>query len=323
MGRRSTVTILDVAKRAGVHPATVSRTISRPERVAPETRTRVEAVIAEMGFVPNRAARGLITGRTGNLAVIVPDITNPYFATMLRAADGAARADDMQVIVVDTGENADVEVSAARNLVQQVDGFLVASPRRIHLELDTLGEKPVVFGHRPGDGCRSIVMRTAGAVRAGVEHLVALGHTRVGFVGGPARSWAADERRRAVRAAAEEFAIELVDLGDGEPTFETGRAAGASVRSSKVTAVMAFNDQMALGVMSDLRERGISVPDDVSLIGCDDVPMAAMVSPALTTIHMPIDLAGRAAVELLANDDTADVELIAHLIVRDSTGSVS
>lgn len=323
MGRRSTVTILDVAKRAGVHPATVSRTMSRPERVAPETRARVEAVIAEMGFVPNRAARGLITGRTGNFAVIVPDITNPYFATMLRAADEAARADDMQVIVVDTGENADVEVRAARALVQQVDGFIVASPRRIHLELATLGEKSIVFVNRPVDGCRSIVMRTADAVRSGVEHLVTLGHTRIGFIGGPARSWAADERRRAIGAAAKDFAIELVELGSGEPTFETGRAAGAAVRSSKVTAVMAFNDQMALGVMSELRERDISVPDDVSIIGCDDVPMAAMVSPALTTIHMPTDLAGRAAVKLLANDEAKDVELVAHLIVRGSTSAVS
>ena len=126
-----------------------------------------------------------------------------------------------------------------------------------------------------------------------------------------------------MRIAAPALDGELVELGAGEPTFDTGRAAAGEVLAAKLTAVMAFNDQMALGVMSTLHERGVSVPGDLSVIGCDDVPMAGMVSPALTTIHLPTDAAGSAALELLLTQEeapTALAELTAHLVVRASTG---
>jgi DNA-binding LacI/PurR family transcriptional regulator len=128
--REQRATILDVAARAGVHAATVSRTINVPEKVAPETRRRVEAAVRELGFVPNRAARGLITGRTGNVAVIVPDITNPHFASLVRSVERSARQSDLQVLLVDTGEHPDEEVRAAESLSGEVDGFIVVSPRR-------------------------------------------------------------------------------------------------------------------------------------------------------------------------------------------------
>lgn len=318
------MTILDVAARAGVHPATVSRTISRPDRVAPATRARVEAVIEELGYVPNRAARGLITGRTGNIAVIVPDITNPYFSTIVRAAEEGARGADQQVILVDTGERPEVEEAAARALARQVDGFVVVSSRRLHRSLDALGGKPSVFVNRPVRGHPAVLLRTADAVREGLEHLVGLGHARVGFLGGPSRSWAAGERRTAVRRAAQLLGVAVVELGAGEPTFDAGREFAAPIVASGVTAVMAFNDQMALGVLSGLRELGVDVPGRIGVIGCDDVPMAGMVSPALTTIGMPTTDAGRVAVELLRRaDGGADeiVELHARLVVRASATS--
>ena len=315
------VTIRDVAARVGVNPATVSRTISRPDRVAPATRKRVEAAIAELGYVPNRAARGLITGRTGNIAVIVPDITNPYFSTMVRAADETARAADQQMILVDTGERPDVEVDAARILAGQVDGFIVASSRRLHRSLDALGGRPAVFVNRPVDGHPSVLLRTADAVNDGLTYLVGLGHARIGYIGGPARSWAAGERRSAVRRAARALGIDVAELGIGEPTFDAGRDFVGSLLDSGVTAVVTFNDQMALGVLSGLAERGVEVPGRIGVIGCDDVPMAGMVSPALTSIHLPTTEAGRAAVELLQRVDDAEpvtIELHAHLVVRSS-----
>lgn len=320
------VTIRDVAALVGVHPATVSRTISRPERVAPETRELVEAAIEELGYIPNRAARGLITGRTGNIAVIVPDITNPYFSTMVRAAEETARASDQQVILVDTGERPDIEESAARILAGQVDGFVVASSRRLHRSLDALAGKPTVFVNRPVAGHPSVLLRTAEAMKDSLEHLVGLGHSHVGFLGGPSRSWAAGERLKAVRRAARLLDVEVTELGVGEPTFSAGRDVTDSVVKSGVTAVVAFNDQMALGILSGLIERGIDVPGRVGVVGCDDVPMAGMVSPALTTIHVPTTEAGRAAVELLRRSDgtaTESIELHAHLVVRASASRPS
>ena len=146
------VTIEDVAARAGVHAGTVSRALNRPEQVAPATRDRIEAIVRELDFVPNRAARGLITGRTDNVAVIVPDITNPTFAALVRAAGRAARDADLQLLLVDTGEHAEEEVRAARTLSHEVDGFVVLSPRRLHRELGALGSTPAVFVNRPGAG---------------------------------------------------------------------------------------------------------------------------------------------------------------------------
>src|SRR5580704_10632213 len=213
------VTILDVAARAGVHAATVSRTLNLPERVAPETRQRVEAAVQELGFVPNRAARGLITGRTGNVAVIVPDITNPHFAELVRSVERAARQSDLQVLLVDTGEHPDEEVRAAESLSREVDGFIVVSPRRLHRSLGALGSVPAVFVNRPVPEHASILLRTAPAVTDALVHLSGLGHTHLAYLGGPAGSWAAAERRRAVRHSGRASGIEVCELEVGEPTF--------------------------------------------------------------------------------------------------------
>ena len=199
MRREQRATILDVAARAGVHAATVSRTINVPEKVAPDTRRRVEAAVRELGFVPNRAARGLITGRTGNVAVIVPDITNPHFASLMRSVERSARQSDLQVLLVDTGEHPDEEVRAAESLSREVDGFIIVSPRRLHRALHALGSTPAVFVNRPVREHASILLRTAPAVADALQHLAGLGHRRVAYLGGPSGSWAAGERRGAVR----------------------------------------------------------------------------------------------------------------------------
>ena len=189
--RPQRVTILDVAARAGVHAATVSRTINVPEMVAPATRLRVEKAVRDLGFVPNRAARGLITGRTGNVAVIVPDITNPHFASLVRSVERSARGADLQVLLVDTGEHPSEEVRAAQTLSRDVDGFVVVSPRRLHRELGALGSSPAVFVNRPVGGHASILLRTAPAVAELLHHLSSLGHEKLrlprgtsGIVGG-------------------------------------------------------------------------------------------------------------------------------------------
>lgn len=319
-GRR--VTILDVAARAGVHAATVSRAINRPEQVADETRRRVEAAVRELGFVPNRAARGLITGQTGNIAVIVPDITNPYFALLVRSVERAARDADLQVLLVDTGEQADEEARAARALGPQVDGLIVVSPRQLHRDLAAIGATSAVFVNRTVKGRPSVLLRSAAAARDALHHLASLGHTRLAYVGGPKGSWAASERRDAVRRTSRASGVQLVEVEADSPTVEAASAAVDRVLGQRATAVMAFNDQLALGIIASLTRRGVKVPDDISVVGCDDVPMAELVAPPLTTIHMPTAEAGTAAVSLLSGSATT-VELAGTFVVRGSTGPVT
>jgi LacI family transcriptional regulator, galactose operon repressor len=315
------VTILDVAERAGVHAATVSRTINVPDKVAPATRLRVETAVRELGFVPNRAARGLITGRTGNIAVIVPDITNPHFASLVRSVERSAREADLQVLLVDTGEHPDEEVRAARTMFRDVDGFVVVSPRRLHRQLDAFDAKPVVFVNRPVRQHAAILFRTAPAVADALHHLAALGHHRLVYLGGPRGSWAAGERRDAVRRTSRAIGIEVDQLTVAEPTFEATVDQAQAIVASRATAVMAFNDQMALGVIAGLAARGAAVPRDMSVVGFDDVPMAAMVAPPLTTIRVPTSEAGALAVAMLGEEPSTK-ELVGVLVVRHSTGPV-
>jgi len=316
--REQRATILDVAARAGVHAATVSRTINVPEKVAPETRRRVEAAVRELGFVPNRAARGLITGRTGNVAVIVPDITNPHFASLVRSVERSARQSDLQVLLVDTGEHPDEEVRAAESLSGEVDGFIVVSPRRLHRALHALGSAPAVFVNRPVRQHASILLLTAPAVADALQHLAGLGHTRLAYLGGPSGSWAAGERRNAVRSTGGTSGLEVVELSVSEPTFEATAMVVPEIVASGVSAVLAFNDQMALGVVAGMNSRGISVPRDLSVVGFDDVPMAAMVAPPLTTISLPTDEVGAVAVAMLS-DGPSTKELFGELVLRHST----
>ena len=324
VGRRAVPSARDdphVAERAGVHAATVSRTINVPEKVAPATRRRVEQAVRDLGFVPNRAARGLITGRTGNIAVIVPDITNPHFASLVRAVERSARQADLQVLLVDTGEHPDEEVRAARTMFRDVDGFVVLSPRRLHRELDALGAKPAVFVNRPVRQHASILVQDGAGGRDALHHLAALGHRRLVFLGGPRGSWAAGERRDAVRRTSRAIGIEVEEIAVRRaPTFEAAVDAVPAIMVSTATAVMAFNDQMALGVIAGLSRLGISVPGDVSVVGFDDVPMAAMVAPAAHH-HQSCRRArpGPLPWRCWARSPSTK-ELVGELVVRHSTG---
>ncbi|MGP0031621.1 MAG: LacI family DNA-binding transcriptional regulator [Acidimicrobiales bacterium] len=263
------------------------------------------------------------TGRTGNIAVIVPDITNPYFGSMVRAVERKAREVDLQVLLADTGEHPAEEVQAARTLARDVDGFVVLSPRRLHRELGALGSVPAVFVNRPVRQHASVLLRSASAVHQALLHLASLGHRNLVFLGGPAGSWAAAERRAAVRKTSGPAGLEVQMIDASAPIFEAAADAVPRLVVGPATAVIAFNDQMALGVIAGLARLGLSVPRDVSVIGFDDVPMAAMVAPPLTTIRLPTDEAGSTAVTLLLAEGAPTTELFGSLVVRESTGTVA
>jgi LacI family transcriptional regulator, galactose operon repressor len=323
-------TIRDVAGAAGVSQATVSRALSMPELVRPATRARVEAAARKLGYRPNRAARGLITGRTGNVGLIVPDLSNPFFAAVVKGVQAAARAADHSVFIADTDEEPGTEIDLLRALPDQVDGLILCSPRAPDEELAAVGTgSTVVLMNRKACGRPSVIVDNADGMRQAVDHLAALGHRRIAFVAGPRTSWSNAQRERGLRAAADAGGTELVHLGHFPPQFEGGVAAADLAFASGATAVIAYNDVVALGLLSRLGARGVPVPAGLSVVGCDDIGMSGMSRPALTTVAVPKRSAGRAAVGLLLSmlDSGREAgpmhrELPTQLIVRDTTGVV-
>lgn len=325
------VTIKDVAKAAGVSAATVTRTLANPDLVRPATRERVMRAVTALGYQPNRAARGLVTGRTGNLGLIVPDLANPFFPGVVKGMQARARESDHAVFLADTDEDAAAEAELVRALSKQVDGVVVCSPRmRDEDVLAVAGQTSLVLLARGVAGIPSVSVDNVDGMRQAVAHLTALGHRKVAYVAGPRDSWSNRERLRGLRAAAADGAIELVEVGNFMPRFEGGVAAADLVLAAGVTSVIAYNDVVALGLINRFSVRQITVPGDLSVIGCDDIALSAMCNPALTTVSLPKEQLGRAGVDLLLQvmEDSRHAgktrwDLPTHLMVRASTGPAS
>lgn len=319
MSNGASTTLADVARHAGVHAATVSRALSRPDMVNARTLERVRSSVDALGYVPNGAARQLAGGRTSRLAVVVPDITNPYFASLVQSAQFRADADDELVVLADTGQSRAREVAAVRAFAGDVDGIvLCGSVAPVGALRDAAGATPLVSVNRRMRGVPSVTIDQTAVVDRSVEHLRDLGHERIAFVRGPSAYWSTEVRsRRAV-------ALGIATLGPVEPTDAGGRGVLASVRAAGVTAVVAFNDVVAVGMLAAAAEQHLRVPEDLSIVGSDDVPLASMVHPSLTTVSGCADELGEIAVDLVhARRDggaVADVERSPTLIVRASTG---
>jgi LacI family transcriptional regulator len=322
------VTITDVARAAGVSASTVSRALSVPDKVDPTTRERVLRVAEHLGYSPNRAARGLITGRTGNLGLLLPDLANPFFPGLVKAIQQHAHRADHQLLMMDTDEDPSVELGLVRSLSKQVDGIILCSPRMRPADLkEAASYGPTVLVNRRTRNVPSVVFDNRAGMRAALEHLAGLGHEHVGFAGGPRSSWSNTERLGSLRDAAADLRVRLVELGHFPPTFDGGRIAVDGVLLAGVTAVIAYNDLVAVGLCQALAERGVDVPGDLSVVGIDDIALAGMVRPGLTTLALPTETAGRAAVDLLLELLPADpaprrapqVDIATDLRVRDST----
>ncbi|TDD60726.1 LacI family transcriptional regulator [Kribbella antibiotica] len=323
-------TLRDVARLAGVSPSTVSRALSLPDMVGETTRARVKIAVEQLHYQPNRAARGLITGRTGNVGLVIPDLANPFFASVAKGVQARARRDDVAVFVADTDEEPAVEAGLFRALAKQVDGLILCSPRSSAEELAAIAEDTnVVLINRGVPGLTGVIFDDEDAMRQAMAHLAALGHRRVAWVGGPEASWSSQHREAGLRVAAESRGVELVTVGSFAPTYEGGVAAADQAVATEATAVVAYNDLVAIGLLTRLHARGISVPDDLSVIGVDDIEMSRMAIPSLSTIRMPKQRSGQIAVEILL-DLIAMPEMLppigrqsvlaGELIVRNSTG---
>jgi LacI family transcriptional regulator len=321
-------TIRDVAGASGVHASTVSRTFSAPHLVNPETRSRVLASAESLGYRPNRAARALITGRTGNIGLIVADIANPFFPPLIKAAEAHARQRDYHLFVADSNEDPLVEEELVQALAKQVDGIVLCSPRMANASIEQLAhEVPLVVVNRLVASLPAVVMDVAQGARLAIEHLAGLGHRDLALLGGPRSSWTNREIRRSAGATARSHGVTLTVLGPNAPTEHGGIAAAEQVRNSGVTAIVAYNDLMAIGLLEGLHNLGVDVPEEVSVVGIDDIALSRLIRPKLTTVATPTAAAGRAAVDMLLQhgDDRragAQITLQTTLVIRDSTAPV-
>src|SRR4051812_22597962 len=325
-GRRRAVTLQDIAREAQVAVSTASRALSDPQRVSARTREQVQEVARRLGYRPNRLARALPTGRTGMLAVLVPDITNPHHFGLLRGAEAQARAAGSTLVIADTQEEAELELAHLDRLGSALDGVVLGASRLDEEALRELaGRLPVVLFNRRVDGLPSVVTDSVDGSRQIVEHLVALGHRSIAYLAGPGASWSDSERWRGLSTAAEAAGVRLVRCGPFSPTLASGPAAADIGLATGATALVAFNDLLAIGVLRRLGERGLAVPDRISVVGYDDIFGADFSPPPLTTVAAPVAEAGRLLVDVLLSGRTPAPELTlpTSLLVRASTGPPS
>ncbi|MCL6712535.1 LacI family DNA-binding transcriptional regulator [Pseudoxanthomonas sp. z9] len=302
-------TIYDIAKHVGVSAGTVSRALSRPEKVLPATRTRIEQAAAALGYVPNTVARTLKTQRSSKILVTVPDIANPFFAQILQGAEEAAQAADYAVLLGDTQHQPDREERYAQMLPRnEADGLIVLGHRLPPTAQEIVRQlgatAPVVNGSEfdPALGIPSVHIDNAAAARTAMEHLYGLGHERIAVIGGPPDNPLHQQRLEGARVAARARGrLRQLTIVPGDFSVESGYAAAKQLlgQAAAPTAAFCFSDQMALGMLAACRDLGVRVPEDFSIVGFDDLASSRYLNPPLTTISQPMREIGMRAVKLL------------------------
>ncbi|PPF62456.1 LacI family transcriptional regulator [Clavibacter michiganensis] len=323
--RTSAPTIYDVATLAGVSASTVSRALNQPGRINVNTVGRVQQAADELGYRLNPMARALQTGLTGNLALVVSDLTNPVYFDLVRGAEHVTAEARSILLFADSQENHDVEAEVAERLMRVADGLILVGSRLLDDEIVALSQiKPVVVLNRVVEGLPAVTVDTAESGRAVIHHLYGLGHRRIAYVAGPAASWMNARRSEALLSSAAELGITVLSVAASKPTVDGGRATVKDLLAADVTAVVAYNDLLAFGIIHGMRTAGVSVPDDLSVVGFDDIFGADLLTPPLTTVRSPLANIGETAVRLLQRLISGEVDisigqLSTELVVREST----
>jgi LacI family transcriptional regulator len=319
-----------------VHPSTVSRALHRTDLpLRPETRRRVLAAVERLGYRPSAIARGLRLQRTHALGMLVPDITNPFFPPIIRGVEEAARDQGYELVLCNTDDSPERETASLRLLREhQADGLLIATSRMADATVAGLRRErfPFVLVNRgsrvPAD--LAVEVDNERAAEAVVAHLAGLGHRRIAHIAGPLSTTTGAERaagyREAMKARGLPTDAALLEEADAyaEPS---GHAACSRLLRAAPTAIFAANDLLALGALRALREARLRVPQDVSLVGVNDIPLAELIDPPLTTIRVPQREMGRLAANMLIA--VLEKTPIAHrhvvldttLVIRGSTGA--
>ncbi len=329
--------IYEVAKRAGVSTATVSRVLSQPGVVSPDTRRKVLQAVELLDYAPNSAAKNLRTLRTGKLLVTVPDISNPFFSLILQGIEEAAQRDGYAVLLGDTQHDEAREDRYAMMLKRKEADGLIVLGHRLPQEAAALVRAmaprcaPVVNGceFSPKLGIPSVHIDNAKAAAEAMDHLYRLGHRRIGIVTGPLVSPLSRDRLRGATSRAKQQRAERdFVVMNGDFSIESGAACAERLlgRREPPSAIFCFNDEMAMGALETAKRHGLRVPLDLSLVGFDDIRFARCVDPPLTTIAQPMRAIGEGTVRLLLeilNSDTGaapeSVTLPHTLTIRSST----
>jgi DNA-binding LacI/PurR family transcriptional regulator len=302
------VSIKDIARAARVSHSTVSRALRGSSLVNPDTRERIRKIADEQGYTVSAIARSLVTKRTDTIGVVVTSIANPFVGEVVSGIEECALARGYSVLLTTCHADPAREIRAVRSLHERrVDGILVNSSRVGSLYMPMLAETkvPIVLinNHRPGEYVYSITIDNLNVGRQAVRHLVDLGHKRVGYIGDQFGLQADTDRFAGYRQILDEAGIgfqpELVIHGDGGPESALSAASRLLALPKPPTAVFCYNDMQAIGALHAARLAGLSVPDDLSVIGVDDLFLACYSDPPLTTIRQPKHDMGRMAAEVL------------------------
>jgi LacI family transcriptional regulator len=332
------VTIKDVARSSGVSSMTVSRVINGSEHVRPATRQRVERAIAELGYVPSRLARGLTRQKTGTLALIVPDVANPFFTLIVRGAEDVARRAGYRIILCDTRADLAIEREVIEEMIaHRVEGIAIApvSDRsRGHLErLARFGVQFVLIDRTvPGVESDVVVGDSLGGARRLVEHLISHGHRRIGFITESDDVSTARDRRQgylaALAAAGVELDPSLIVYSTVDPPGGFDGMRLLLELAEPPTAVFTVNNLVAVGAIEAVRAHHLEVPDDVALVCYDDIEYASRLYPFLTVMSQPAETLGKLGTQLLleriegrAPEQPRLVVLPAQFVVRQSCGA--
>lgn len=331
MDNRQRVTIADVARHAGVSAATVSRVVNGRFAGEPEVAARVERAVGELSYAPSPLARSLALGTTQVIALVVPDLANPAFQQILAGLSKAAAKDGYRVLVADSAELPSEEPLLATEIRRRTDALVLCAPRMPEAELVALVDRlaPVVLLNRPGVtvSAPSLSIDYRSGVAEIAEHLYRQGHRRIAFVHGPESSASNANRELGISGFEREHGdVTVVRLLAG--TFsDDGGAAAAAVRAAGVTAAIAFNDLVAIGLVGGLRELGVRVPEDISVTGFDDIPLARYLDPPLTTASVPYDELGthawrRVHAQLLGETAGHNMIFQPRMVVRESSAAM-
>ena len=329
------VTIRDVAREAGVSVATVSRVLNDSGPVSETTRHRIREIATRLRYVPDSAARSLITRRSTTVGVLLPDLHGEFFSEVIRGIDQTAQRSGYHLLVSGSHNDKGEIEAALRAMRGRVDGLVVMSPDidSAALVANLPASSPVVLLNCfiDGDGFDSLTIDNFGGAEAMVRHLIAAGHRRIAFIKGAERNYDAAERLRGYRAALADAGLEPDPALELRGDFTESGGHDAALRITRIpqrpTAVFAANDSMAIGALAALRDAGVSVPDDMAVAGFDDIPIARYMSPPLTSVRVQISEMGERAVHMLLraiggeNQHDKQQEILpTTLVIRESCG---
>ena len=328
-GRR--VTIRDVARQVGVSPSTVSRAFSRPGRVGAETARRIHEVSDALGYRTGAVDMVDEPGRiTGQVAIVVSDLGNPIFTDLVKSAQHECLRLGYGLLVIDSEESGAIERRSIELVRSHIDGVILGSSRRSDMANRKLAETiAMITINRPIRGIRSVIADTGPGLTEAVTDLSDLGHRDVAYICGPQNSWQEGIRWRVLVQLIGPLGMRLHRIASAAPTYEGGARCVDAVLAGPSTAVVAYNDLLALGLLSALHARGVNVPERLSVVGIDDIPASSLVRPALSTIRLPRGAVAAAAADKLIRslhrvinpDEFRPVYVRSHYIPRQSTAS--